>query len=129
MGNQQIILFILVLILVTAAISFGISMFLSGNAESNRNALISDGTNLTAKAWEYFRKPKSLGGGGGSFTGWWTKLPKKLKQSKNGSLTIDEKPETIKLLATGTAEGWNDSAKVLVAITITPDSLQTLVLN
>ncbi len=69
MGQQQLLLIVLGVIIVGIAIAVGISMFKSNAQTSNRDQLINDLNNLAAKAEQYFRKPTAMAGGGQSFGG------------------------------------------------------------
>ncbi|MFZ1082407.1 MAG: hypothetical protein WAO19_10835 [Candidatus Kryptoniota bacterium] len=67
MGQQQLLLIVLGVIIVGIAIAVGISMFKSNAVSSNRDQVINDLNNLAAKAQQYFRKPTSMAGGGEGF--------------------------------------------------------------
>ena len=69
MGQQQLLLIILGVIIVGIAVAVGITMFQDNAVDQNRSAVISDLTTLAAKAQQYYAKPISLGGGGNLFTG------------------------------------------------------------
>ncbi|MGC8595533.1 MAG: hypothetical protein ACP5MI_08015 [Candidatus Kryptoniota bacterium] len=69
MGQQQLLLIVLGVIIVGIAIAVGISMFKSNAQSSNRDQVINDLNNLAAKAQQYYRKPTAMGGGGQSFGG------------------------------------------------------------
>ena len=69
MGQQQLLLIVLGVIIVGIAIAVGISMFKSNAMSSNRDQLINDLNNLAAKAQQYYRKPVAMAGGGQSFLG------------------------------------------------------------
>jgi len=69
MGQQQLLLIILGVIIVGIAVAVGITMFQDNAVDQNRNAVIADLTNLSAKAQQYYAKPVTLGGGGNSFVG------------------------------------------------------------
>ena len=69
MGQQQLLLIVLGVIIVGIAIAVGISMFKSNAQSSNRDQVINDLNNLAAKAQQYYRKPTSMAGGGQSFGG------------------------------------------------------------
>jgi len=60
---------VLTIIVVGMAISTGISMFKSNAMITNRDDMLNDLNNLAAKAQQYYRKPASMGGGGGTFQG------------------------------------------------------------
>ncbi len=69
MGQQQLLLIVLGVIIVGIAIAVGISMFKSNAQSSNRDQVINDLNNLAAKGQQYYRKPTSMAGGGQSFAG------------------------------------------------------------
>ena len=67
MGQQQLLLVILGVIIVGIAIVVGINMFQTFKADSNRDALLSDLQNIASLAEAYWKKPEEMGGGGESF--------------------------------------------------------------
>ncbi len=69
MGQQQLLLIILGVIIVGIAVAVGITMFQDNAVDQNRSAVIADLTTLAAKAQQYYAKPTTLGGGGNKFTG------------------------------------------------------------
>lgn len=69
MGQQQLLLIILGVIIVGIAVAVGITMFQDNALSATRDAMTADLVNLASKAQQYYRKPASLGGGGNSFTG------------------------------------------------------------
>ncbi len=69
MGQQQLLLIVLGVIIVGIAIAVGISMFKSNAQSSNRDQVINDLNNLAAKAQQFYRKPVAMAGGGQSFGG------------------------------------------------------------
>ena len=68
MGQQQLLLIILGVIVVGIAVAVGITMFKDNAVSSNRDAVTNDLVNLAARAQQFFRRPTMLGGGQGSFT-------------------------------------------------------------
>lgn len=69
MGQQQLLLIILGVIIVGIAVAVGITMFQDNALSASRDAMTADLVNLASKAQQYYRKPASLGGGGNSFAG------------------------------------------------------------
>jgi Tfp pilus assembly protein PilE len=69
MGQQQLLLIILGVIVVGIAVAVGITMFQDNAVSANRDAVVNDLVNLAARAQQYFRRPTSLGGGQNSFNG------------------------------------------------------------
>ena len=68
MGQQQLLLIILGVIVVGIAVAVGITMFSDSAISANRDALTNDLVNLASRAQQFYRRPTSLGGGGNSFT-------------------------------------------------------------
>ena len=69
MGQQQLLLIILGVIIVGIAVAVGISMFTASATSANRDAVSSDLTNLAALAQQHYRRPSAMGGGANSFDG------------------------------------------------------------
>jgi len=67
MGQQQLLLIILGVIIVGIAVAVGITMFQDNAVSANRDAVTNDLVQLAAKAQQFYRKPAALGGGGNSF--------------------------------------------------------------
>jgi hypothetical protein len=79
MGTQQLIFLVLGTIIVAIAITVGIGAFRSYHTESIGDQMQSTLTMLATEAKAHFLKPKTLGGGGGSFDGF--SLPKGVNNS------------------------------------------------
>ena len=92
MGQQQLLLIVLGVILVGVAVVLGIQYFSTGAEEGAKNELISHLQIVGSTAQEWFSKPASMDGGGLTFQGFQsyfnTKLPK-LHTSTNGTYTIE----------------------------------------
>lgn len=69
MGQQQLLLIVLGVIIVGIAIVVGINLFNANAEESAKDTVVSGATNIAAMAQQYYKKPKSMGGGGNSFAG------------------------------------------------------------
>ena len=69
MGQQQLLLVILGVIIVGIAVAVGITMFTDSAINLNRDAVTNDLVNLAARAQQYYRRPTAFGGGGNSFVG------------------------------------------------------------
>ena len=67
MGQQQLLLIVLGIIVVGISLIVGISMFAATAASANFDAVLNDLLHFGAKAQQYYYKPISLGGGGNSF--------------------------------------------------------------
>jgi Tfp pilus assembly protein PilE len=69
MGQQQLLLIILGVIVVGIAVAVGITMFSDNAVSANKDAVVNDLVNLASRAQQYYRRPQALGGGGGTFVG------------------------------------------------------------
>lgn len=67
MGQQQLLLIVLSVIIVGVAVAVGVTQFQSSAVDANRQAIIGDLVNLAAKAQRYYRTPQALGGGEQNF--------------------------------------------------------------
>ena len=65
MGQQQLLLIILGVIIVGIAIAVGLSLFSAQSIQANKDAIINDLNNLAANAYQYRIRPTTMGGGGG----------------------------------------------------------------
>jgi hypothetical protein len=83
MGQQQLLLIVLGVIVVGIAVVVGINLFNASAEEANKDGIVSDCTNLGAMAQQYYKKPASMGGGANDFTGW--TIPAGLDSTANGT--------------------------------------------
>src|SRR5512142_13699 len=88
MGQQQLLLIILGVIVVGIAVAVGITMFADSAISSNRDAVSNDLVNLAARAQQYYRRPKALGGGGNEFTGLTIEKLTNKPSNANGTYTV-----------------------------------------
>jgi hypothetical protein len=69
MGQQQLLLIILGVIVVGIAVAVGITMFADNAVSANKDAVTNDLVNLASRAQQFYRRPAALGGGQGSWSG------------------------------------------------------------
>jgi len=69
MGQQQLLLLVLSVIIVGIAVVVGINMFSTSAESANLEAVTNDLMHFSSLAQQYYIKPTSMGGGGGAFTG------------------------------------------------------------
>ena len=113
MGQQQLLLIVLGVIIVGIAIAVGISMFKSSAVDANRSAVISDLTNLASKAQRYYRTPVELGGGGQNFRGF--ELSPLDTGNANGSYSLSEtEPNETDYVPGDTASIANDAQIIYI---------------
>jgi len=129
MGQQQLLLIILGLILVAVALAVGISLFRSNAIDQKRNMLINDCIDFASLAQQYYLKPITYGGGGNSFTNW--KIPTSMKSTPVGTYKITNiASDEVIILAIGTeVVTGTDSVKVQVTIPSPPQDYQIQIIN
>jgi hypothetical protein len=109
MGQQQLLLIILGVIIVGIAIAVGLQLFQSGSIGANSDAIINDMMNIAAHADQYRIRPESMGGGGGSFDNY--TLPTRLEATGNGTFAAVGGGST--LTVTGSSTPYEGSQWVL----------------
>ena len=128
MGQQQLLLIVLGVILVGVAVVLGIQYFAVGAEQGAKDELVAHSLTVGANAQQWFKKPTSMGGGGLTFVGFdanYFQLNPKLQTSTNGSYaTSGESPTQI--IVTGTPNinlgyGWT------VTTTVYVDSMTTVI--
>ena len=94
MGQQQLLLIVLGVIIVGIAVVVGINLFNANAEEAAKDGIVSDCTNLGAMAQQHYKKPGSMGGGSNSFDGTgapnavaWA-IPANLINTANGTYSI-----------------------------------------
>ena len=137
MGQQQLLLIVLGVIIVGIAVVVGINVFTASSSSANRDSVISDLTNIASMAQQYYRKPTALGGGGNSFTGF--RMPAlsttagdntlTTTKTPNGSYTLTPGDQTITLVGLGNQTGNNGTAMVQATMTVVPNTFSTVVDN
>jgi hypothetical protein len=126
MGQQQLLLIVLGVIIVGVAVITAIILFRANAIENKRDIIMQEAMNIAVLAQEYYKKPIVLGGGGGSFTNW--KMPPKMNQTAAGNYTSNIQDQEITLVGTGN-EVVNGTDSVTVQIIVFSDSLATTVIH
>lgn len=111
MGQQQLLLIILGVIIVGIAIAVGLSLFSAQSIQSNRDAIINDLNNLAAQAYQFRIRPQSMGGGQGDYTTF--AIPTKMKTNENGTYSTSPSQNSIVFTAVS-AQNASNSVKVTI---------------
>ncbi len=126
MGQQQLLLIVLGVIIVGIAVVVGINVFTASSIEANKSALVADLQTIGSMSQQYYRKPTAMGGGGNTFTGW-TVSPSLVKTANmSADLVAVVAAQTIQLTATGTEDGSTGS-KITVRMDFTPSAIDTVI--
>lgn len=116
MGQQQLLLVILGIIIIAIAIAVSIELFRGNAIDRKREILIGESQNIGSIALTYYKKPRMMGGGGKNFTGW--TIPSQLVATVNGSYTAEVSTDNVIIIGTGTeVVTENDSIKVKTVVT------------
>ena len=103
MGQQQLLLIILGVIIVGIAIAVGLQLFQAGSIGANSDAVQNDLMNIAAHADQHRIRPAAMGGGAGAFDvsnqGNEYQLPERLRLTGNGEYSVvNAGAESIELL-------------------------------
>lgn len=99
MGQQQLLLIVLGVIIVGVAIVVGINVFGANAISSARDGMVADLNNLGANAQQFYRKPSAMGGGSYSFTGW--TIPPELDTTVFGIYTATVSAQSVTVVGVG----------------------------
>ena len=127
MGQQQLLLIVLGVIIVGIAVVVGINLFNANATNANRDGVISDLNNLGAMAQQFYKKPTSMGGGGNTFTGW--TIPTGLDSTANGTYAPTVAAQTVTLVGLGTEKGTDGTNPVKATGTVTGSTITVAVNN
>jgi hypothetical protein len=99
MGQQQLLLIVLGVIIVGIAVLLGIYVFEASSVENKRDVVINESVNIGSLAMQYYKKAKLYGGGQYSFSGW--DIPDDLKITNNGTYTAQVYSDSVVITGTG----------------------------
>ncbi|MCX8106506.1 MAG: hypothetical protein N3D80_11620 [Ignavibacterium album] len=127
MGQQQLLLIVLGVIIVGIAVVAGILIFKQQSIDNKRDIVTNEAHNIATLAIQYYKKAKLLGGGQYNYAGW--DVPNDMKVTHNGSYTATvTPPDRVEIIGVGNElVSGNDSIKVKV--TIVGTQIQTEILN
>ena len=86
MGQQQLLLVLLGLLIIGIAVAAGIGLFSTEETNANKLAMQHDVLNVATFAKRYYIRPVSMGGGSRSFVGF--VIPQKLQSTSNGTYSV-----------------------------------------
>jgi type II secretory pathway pseudopilin PulG len=123
MGQQQLLLIVLGVIVVGIAIAAGMGLFSASKESSIKDELVNQNIAIAAAIQQYYSKPTSMGGGNLKFDGY--VLPLKMKTTTNGSYSVGTPTgQTATVTATPSKYSWS------VVTTVNADtSIATVVGN
>jgi len=127
LGQQQLLMIVLAIIIVGIAIAISVQLFKSNAIESKRDLLIEETTSLATMAIQYYKKPQAMGGGGRSFMGW--EIPPQMVQTFNGNF-MRAVVNASEVIITGTgSEAVTETDSIKVETTVRPDKIFTNIIH
>lgn len=128
MGSQQQLLIIVGVLMVGLSIAIGITLFTDSASASNRDAIASDLESQASRARVYQKRPRYLGGGGGSFVGF--HLSGGSVKNNNGEFSVhDATASSVVIQGVGHEIGYDRTTPVKVAMTVAADTMTVAELN
>ena len=127
MGQQQLLLIVMAIIIVGIAIAVSIQLFRANAIDSKRDLLIEETTSLGLMALQYFKKPAEIGGGSQSFIGW--TIPSQMVSTVNGNfMTSMVAADKVIITGTGT-EVVTGTDSIEVQTTVTANEINSIIIN
>lgn len=124
MGQQQLLLLVLSVIIVGIAVVIGITMFNDQAASSNLDAVSADLMNLGTRAQQYYSRPASMGGGGNTFTGVTLAMLTSTPINENGTYTLGAvNAQNLTINGVGKRDGNKNGNPCAANVYVTVDSL------
>ena len=115
MGQQQLLLIILCVVLVIVAITVGFNMYHVSQTDQNKNAIINDLSNIASLAQQHRLKTSTMGGGSGSFAGETEfEIPEMLRSNGNATYEISNISETEVIFRAVSAINENNAIEVTI---------------
>jgi len=126
MGQQQLLLIILGILIIGIAVVVGINYFTSSSGKANREAVIADLTDIATLAQQYYRRSVKSGGGGNSFIGW--TVPENFSKTSNMSAEVNATvaAHSVILTGLGTEKGNDGTSAVKVTILVRPKEIASV---
>jgi len=122
MGQQQLLLILLGVIIVAIALAVGLTLFQDSAVSANRDAISNDLVALAVRAQQYYRKPSVFGGGQKSFNNLTLASLTTKPVNANGTYDlVSVGPGQVVITGTGVEKG-DDGNSLLITLTVFPDS-------
>jgi len=129
-GQQQLLLIVLSIIIVGIAVVIGLGLFSEGADQANIDQVVQDVVSMGARAQQFYMKPDALGGGGQSFVGM-TIEDVGSATNRNGDTYVASGQSASGVTITGTCVTAkctdDDTVAVTVVGTVTPVDVTTVI--
>jgi len=125
-GQQQLLMIVLGMIIVGIAIVVGVNLFLSNAADAKRDSLVNELLHIASLAQQHYKTPDSYGGGSRTFTGW--AIPTSLVKTATGRYEAAIQLQQILLTGIGN-EVVSGTDSVEVQMTVFPADYTTVIIH
>ncbi len=126
LGQQQLLLIVLGLIIVGVAIVVGINLFTANAVEAKRNSLTIELLHMASLAQQYYKTPIAYGGGSRAFTDW--EIPQPLVSTATGRYEATVQAQQVLLRGIGNeVVTGNDSVEI--QMTVFPNDYSTVIIH
>ena len=126
MGQQQLLLIVLGIIIIGIAIAISLSLFRTWAINSKRDLIINENNSLADLAIKYYKTAKGMGGGGNSFLGW--SVPSQMQTTATGTHIAEIYSDSVVIIGTGN-EVVTGTDSVKANTTATANSVNTIIIN
>ncbi|MBE2280445.1 MAG: hypothetical protein IAE91_08645 [Ignavibacteriaceae bacterium] len=129
MGNQQLLLIVLSMIIVAIAVAVGISLFQTHSAQFTIDTMIEEMRTIATEGQEYNRKPGRSGGGGGAFTGFSPGVNRTSTETADYQIVFIKRGAEMRITGTSKAKLAGNNQPLKVRTDVTATSTQITILN
>lgn len=127
MGQQQLLLVILGIIIVGIAVMIAIIIYNQKSIESKTDVILNETQYLATLAIQYYKKTKVFGGGEYSYAGW--DIPAGLQSTNNGLYSAEISPPDLCIITGISNDVVTGGDSIQVIITINGTNMQTQITN
>ena len=123
MGQQQLLLIVLGLVVVSVAVVLGLNMFNANMETSTQDAIAQTNQHIATQAIAFYNKPLSMGGGEKTYTNW--TVPKLLETTGSGTFGALPAPQSVVITGTPLDASYNWT----IETTVTPAGVTTVIVT
>lgn len=127
MGQQQLLLVILGIIIVGVAVMLAITLYKQKAIESKTDVILNETQYLASLAIQYYKKAKTFGGGEYNYQGWF--VPADFDTTNNGYYSAQITPPNICVITGISNENVTGGDTIKVIITLDGSKMQTQIIN
>lgn len=129
MGQQQLLLLILAIIVLGVATMLGIDLFVQNSAEANQQALTRDVLTIAGRALAWYKRPAELGGGGRSYASITIAKMNFPAANANGSFSISGSGNTATITGTGVEDAGGAVGPLQIQVSVGVDTVGTAIVT